>query len=341
MNKSDTNAQDLQYGHLFKSVDSFVNDLENINKQKLIIAEQERTNAHLFRVYNSTQKGVNNIADILENSNTPRVRKSKRKYEEKLKNERKAQMESSHILAESEGKMCEIKESILRECDSTVLNLQKLLSHQELESKAPKSYELYTQLKDILAHIDSLDDDEQIQLMINIQKKIEKFRIQEKLLNLSAHIRWMIRRDMTEVVDIETQSFEFPWLEDDFIRCLRQRNCIGMVSEYAEQVVGFMIYELHRNRLHILNFAVHPEFRRLMVGTQMVKKLIAKLSLQRRNRIMLEIRETNVGAQQFFQNLGFRAISLLREFYEDTPEDAYLMQYRASGVEEKKRGKAG
>ena len=70
---------------------------------------------------------------------------------------------------------------------------------------------------------------------------------------LSTHIRWMIRRDMPEVLAIENLSFEFPWSEEDFIRCLRQRNCIGMVSEHEEQVVGFMIYELHRNRLHVLN----------------------------------------------------------------------------------------
>jgi len=70
------------------------------------------------------------------------------------------------------------------------------------------------------------------------------------------HIRWMIRRDMAEVIAIETESFEFPWSEDDFVRCLRQRNCIGMVAEMDDQVVGFMIYELHKNRLHILNFAV-------------------------------------------------------------------------------------
>jgi len=46
---------------------------------------------------------------------------------------------------------------------------------------------------------------------------------------LGVHIRWMIRRDMPEVLDIESGSFEFPWSEEDFIRCLRQRNCIGMV----------------------------------------------------------------------------------------------------------------
>jgi ribosomal-protein-alanine N-acetyltransferase len=142
------------------------------------------------------------------------------------------------------------------------------------------------------------------------------------------HIRWMIRRDMAEVLQIEDRSFEFSWSEEDFIRCLRQRNCIGMIAEHNERVVGFMIYELHRNRLHVLNFAVHPDFRRRGVGTQMVRKLVSKLSPQRRSRIMLEVRETNLDAQLFFRDSGFRAVSLLRDFYEDTTEDAYLMQFR-------------
>ena len=79
---------------------------------------------------------------------------------------------------------------------------------------------------------------------------------------LRVHIRWMIRRDMPEVLDIERAAFEFPWFEEEFIRCLRQRNCIGMVAEHAERVVGFMIYELHKTRLHILNFAVAADLRR-------------------------------------------------------------------------------
>src|SRR3954467_14608783 len=113
---------------------------------------------------------------------------------------------------------------------------------------------------------------------------------------LPVHIRWMIRRDMPSVLAIEQECFEFPWYEDDFVRCLRQRNCIGMVAEASERVVGFMIYELHKHRLHVLNFAVQEQFRRRGVGSQMAKKLVAKLSHDRRSRIMLEIRETNLAA---------------------------------------------
>lgn len=150
----------------------------------------------------------------------------------------------------------------------------------------------------------------------------------------SAHIRWMIRRDMPAVLGIENESFEFPWTEDEFIRCLRQRDCIGMVAECSEQVVGFMIYELHRTRIHALSFAVHPDFRRQSVGSAMITKLVSKLAYQRRNRIVLEVRETNLSAQLFFRSLGFRATGVLRNFYEDSTEDAFMMQYQSIAPEE-------
>ena len=141
------------------------------------------------------------------------------------------------------------------------------------------------------------------------------------------HIRWMIRRDMPEVLAIEHASFEYPWCEEEFLRVLRQRNCIGMVAEYGERVVGFMIYELHKNRLHVLDFATHPEFRRQGVGHQMVAKLVGKLSSHRRTRIALSVRETNLVGQLFFRIQGFRAMEVVREHYMDTAEDAYVMQY--------------
>lgn len=146
--------------------------------------------------------------------------------------------------------------------------------------------------------------------------------------SVQVQIRWMIRRDMVEVLQIERESFEFHWTEEDFLCCLRQRNCIGMVAEAEGQVVGFMIYELHKTRLHILNFAVASDFRRLGVGQQMVDKLIGKLSQQRRKEITLEVRETNLPAQLFYQHQDFVAVGVLRDHYEDSEEDAYVMKYR-------------
>jgi ribosomal-protein-alanine N-acetyltransferase len=145
---------------------------------------------------------------------------------------------------------------------------------------------------------------------------------------IRVNIRWLIRRDMPEVLRIDQASFDQTWSEQDFLLCLRQRNCIGMVAEQAERVAGFMIYELHKTRLHILNFAVHPGFRRRSVGTQMSSKLINKLAGHRRTAVDVDLRETNLVAQQFFRKQGFKATQVLRAFYPDSGEDAFVMEYR-------------
>ncbi len=144
---------------------------------------------------------------------------------------------------------------------------------------------------------------------------------------LRTQIRWLIRRDMDEVLAIERASFEFPWTEEEFLSCLRQRNCIGTVAGLDHEIVGFMVYELHQSMLRILNFAVAPNCRRRGAGQQMVQRLIDKVSQQRRREIVLEVRETNLSAQLFFAGCGFRALSVLRNHYDDTLEDAYYMRY--------------
>lgn len=151
---------------------------------------------------------------------------------------------------------------------------------------------------------------------------------------LRVHIRWMIRRDMPDVLGIEQASHDYSWCEEDFLHCLRQRNCIGMVAESGEKIVGFMIYELHKSKLHVLNLAVHPSYRHQQVGMQMIEKLITKLSTHRRTRITLDVRESSLQSQKFLQHCGFRAVSVLREFYLDSGEDAYLMEYRFASADE-------
>jgi len=143
-----------------------------------------------------------------------------------------------------------------------------------------------------------------------------------------AHIRWMLRRDMLDVLDIEAESFEFPWSEEDFIRCRRHRNCISMVAEHHDRIVGFMVYELRKTRIYLLNLAVAPAYRRRGVGRQMVENLIGRMKRQGRTRLVLEVRETNLAAQLFFRDNGFRAVSVLRRWYDDTDEDAYLMEWK-------------
>lgn len=136
------------------------------------------------------------------------------------------------------------------------------------------------------------------------------------------HIRWMIRRDLPEVLAIEAASFEAPWTEEDFTDTLANKNCIGLVAEIGAGVVGYVIYTLSKIEREILNMAVAPDMRRMGVGRAMVEKICGKLSATRACTMEAMIRESNLGAQQFFRACGVRAVSIYREYYADTGEDA-------------------
>ena len=142
-------------------------------------------------------------------------------------------------------------------------------------------------------------------------------------------IRWLIRRDMREVLAIENACFQFPWTEEEFLLQLREKNCIGCVAEKGFDVLGYMIYELHKSTLRLPNLAVHPAYQRRSIGTQMISRLVDKLSQQRRARLTVEVRESNVIAQQFLQSCGMRAVSVNHGRYEETGEDAYEFVYSA------------
>lgn len=150
---------------------------------------------------------------------------------------------------------------------------------------------------------------------------------------LNTHVRWMIRRDMPEVLDIEYSNSR-GWTENDFLTYLRQKNCIGMVIENKNnnEILGYMVYELNKYSLGILNFSVHPKYRNKKIGKTLIEKLKNKLNSHKRTLLTTTIRETNLDFQLFLKQMGFMATHVERRFFEDTNEDAYVMEYKSSFI---------
>ena len=137
-------------------------------------------------------------------------------------------------------------------------------------------------------------------------------------------VRWMIRRDLPLVITIENECFDYAWEEEDFISVLRQSNCIGMVVEEDDVVMGYMVYELSKKHIELLNLGVHPDVQNRGYGTALIDRLKDKIDEQRRHTLLLNVRETNLQAQLFLRNRGFVA-SKIRRGYFDNGEDAYAM----------------
>lgn len=137
---------------------------------------------------------------------------------------------------------------------------------------------------------------------------------------LEVRPRWLIRRDYPDILGIEQACFgEHAWTEDDFTRILHNHNCIGKVAETTgeRQTVGYVVYEMHRGGLRLLNLAVAPQAQRRSVGRQMIERLQLVCSPHRRKVICLKVKEPNLAAQLFFQALGFRAVCVLPGWFDD------------------------
>jgi ribosomal-protein-alanine N-acetyltransferase len=145
--------------------------------------------------------------------------------------------------------------------------------------------------------------------------------------HIGVDIRWMVRKELPEVLEIERLSFTHPWTEPEMIEFLRLRDAIGAVAEVDDEVVGFMLYRLRPRNIHLESFAVHPKYRRGGIGYAMIDKLFGKLTPQRRKSITVEVRETNLAAQLFLKSMGFLCIDSIAASYIGTEEDSYLFRY--------------
>jgi ribosomal-protein-alanine N-acetyltransferase len=120
---------------------------------------------------------------------------------------------------------------------------------------------------------------------------------------------------MPQVLEIEEACFIEPWDEEDVVKRLHVRNCIGMVVEDCEQVAAYMMYELYKTHFNVLRMAVHPDFRYEGKGRQMIKQLADKLTLQRRSKIIFAIHEQNLDAQLWLQACGLVCVEIVGDEY--------------------------
>ena len=139
------------------------------------------------------------------------------------------------------------------------------------------------------------------------------------------HVRWMIRRDMPNVLEAERGTCR-EVEEIDLLRWLRQRSCIGMVVEISnrehpkcDHAIAHMVYGLRTHSLKLLRFVVNKDWRKCGAGRMMLEKLFSKLSAHRRNQLIADVPEECLEMQLFLKRHGFRCTSIV--------DDAYRMVY--------------
>lgn len=139
-------------------------------------------------------------------------------------------------------------------------------------------------------------------------------------------IRPMCLKDVDAVAAIERAVFAHPWSRDSF-RQEKTRNAAAryLVAEERGEIIGYAGAWVILDESHITNIAVREDCRGRGIGRKLTETLLRTLSSLGAAYATLEVRESNLRAQQLYKSLGFVSVGRRKRYYEDNNEDAFLM----------------
>ncbi|WP_024613277.1 ribosomal protein S18-alanine N-acetyltransferase [Clostridium sp. Ade.TY] len=131
--------------------------------------------------------------------------------------------------------------------------------------------------------------------------------------------------DIEGVYEVSSLSLKETWTLNAIEKELNNNLATYIVCIEDSKVIGFVGAWLIASEGQITNVAVHPNFRGKKIGKALMEKLICTLKDKDCNAITLEVRKSNIVAQNLYKSLGFKEEGIRKGFYEDNKEDAIIM----------------
>lgn len=142
---------------------------------------------------------------------------------------------------------------------------------------------------------------------------------------MAVAVESMQLKDLPEVLIVEKLSFPVPWSKQAFLNELRNKYALYLVARENDTVCGYIGMWLIIDEGHITNLAVHPAYRRRGIGRLLLKNLIEEGKKHGLSRLTLEVRRSNMAAQNLYREFGFKQVGVRPQYYLDNREDALIM----------------
>ena len=138
--------------------------------------------------------------------------------------------------------------------------------------------------------------------------------------------------DLGEVQRIELASFSTPWPENAYrSELMTNRLASYLVGRAAGRIVAYGGMWLMVDEAHITTFAVHPAWRRQLIGERLLLAFFDLARDRHAREVTLEVRLSNLAARRLYEKYGFRPVGLRPRYYSDNNEDALIMTTDAFG----------
>ena len=139
-------------------------------------------------------------------------------------------------------------------------------------------------------------------------------------------IRSMRQEDLDEVIAMESLFFgAHPDLTAYKKACLRTGN-IYMVAEINGCIIAYCTIITSYETADLCNIAVKEEYRRCHIAEKLLEKCVITCKARGVTRILLEARESNTPALNFYKKMGFMEIGKRKNYYKEPCEDAVIME---------------
>jgi ribosomal-protein-alanine N-acetyltransferase len=148
-------------------------------------------------------------------------------------------------------------------------------------------------------------------------------------------LRRMRVDDLDEVMEIERAAFKHPWSTELFRRELDHDWSTVLLAiepltsapggKDSERIVGFLIYWLVHDEVHVLNVAVDPRHRRRGIARMLLADTERRAHEAHASLLTLEVRRSNTAALDLYKEFDYRAVGVRPNYYVDEGEDAIVM----------------
>jgi len=131
--------------------------------------------------------------------------------------------------------------------------------------------------------------------------------------------------DLKYVLEIEESSFPRPWSLNAFITQLAKESSLCLVAFDEAKLIGYLIATQYVEVWHLLDLAVHSDYQRLYIATDLIQRLLELTGLEKHRGYTLEVRKSNRGAIKMYESFGFICTGIRKGYYRDNGEDALIM----------------
>lgn len=139
-------------------------------------------------------------------------------------------------------------------------------------------------------------------------------------------------KDIGQIVRLEKETFSDAWSETSIRETCAQSQAFITVTEVDGNIAGYCIIYYVLDEAEIARIAVDEHFRRQGIGHELLSYTFACCEEKKIERVLLDVRESNVSARAFYKKEGFSEDGIRKDFYEGPKEHAVLMSQSISNL---------